>query len=262
MQKKISFKNSKGQRLVGVLHIPQGQGPFPAVIVQHGLKGSHNSPLIKLIADDLEKNGFAILRFSLSGHKPSGGTYKDVLVSQFLNDIKLGLKFLKDQTKIKRCKIGIVGQSLGAFTSLLSATIHKNHIKTIVSISSFFDVEAVLRSYYRDGKIKESNEYYWEISGFKVTTRHFNDRNYLKKKYLIKNIHCPALIIHGDQDTRVQPKDAQTIFNLLNQPKRLKIIKGASHNFDNQKQAGQVAKVTTKWLKNYLIGEDSAERDG
>ncbi len=86
MQKNISFKSNKGDLLKGVLHIPQGKGPFPTVIVQHGFKSSHEHKLVKVIALKLEQAGFVALRFSLSGHQPSGGTYKNVLVSQFIKD--------------------------------------------------------------------------------------------------------------------------------------------------------------------------------
>ncbi len=253
MQKRISFKNSKGQRLVGVLHMPKGKGPFPTVIVQHGFRVSHETDFIKSIAKALEKAGFVVLRFSLSGHKPSGGTYKEVLVSQFVKDIDRAIKFLLKLSKVNKHRIGIVGHSMGAFSSLIAAQKFNKYIKAVISISSFYNPKNLQQTYYRDKLIVDSNKDYWSIGTIKITKKHFQDRAYLQKNYQIKNIHCPALIIHGNKDKRVQPKDAQIIYNLLEQPKDLKIIKGADHYFYNQKHVKQVVSATLKWFKEYLV---------
>jgi dipeptidyl aminopeptidase/acylaminoacyl peptidase len=252
MQRKIAFKNSKGQRLVGVLHIPKGSGSFPAVIVQHGFKSNHQHILVKAIASKLEQTGFIALRFSFSGHYPSGGGYKDVLVSQFIKDTKQALNLLSKLPQVDKKRIGMIGHSLGAFTALLSAQAFKQKLSAIVSLSSLYDVKAVIKSYYRDKKIQEKGKNYWIISGFKVINTHFQDRKYLQEKYLISDIHCPVLVIHGTADRRVNVKDGRTTYKLLNQPKNLTLIKGADHNFSNLKHAQQVIKLTIDWFIKYL----------
>lgn len=257
MQKKISFKNSKSQRLVGVLHIPRGKGPFPAVIVQHGFKSNHHHHLIQAIAKKLEKKGFVVLRFALSGHRPSGGSYKDVLVSQFIKDVKSAIKFLLKQPKVNRHRLGMVGHSMSAFTALICANKLSKYLRSVVSIASLHDVSAVIKSYQRDKKINKIGPDYWVISGFKVTNKHYLDRLYLKKKYLISDIHCPVLVIHGSQDRRVNIKDAHLIYKLLNQPKELNIIKGADHNFYNPFYLNQAVRTTADWFKKYLAFKES-----
>ena len=251
MQKKISFKSNKGYLLKGVLHLPNGQGPWPAVIVQHGFSSSHHSRLIKSIAEKLEQSGFAALRFSLSGHKPSGGSYKDVLVSQFIKDVERAINFLIKQPKVRKQRLGMVGHSMGAFTALISANALNKYLKSVVSISSLYNVEALIQSYYRDKKVeKETNDYY-VVSGFKVNTKHFKDRLYVQKKFL-PDIHCPTLIIHGDADRRINVKDAYQIYGLLDSPKDLKIIAGADHGFSNQKHFNRVVNLSVDWCKKYL----------
>ncbi|MBU1131562.1 alpha/beta fold hydrolase [Patescibacteria group bacterium] len=256
MQKQVSFKSSKGYLLKGILHVPKGQGPFPTVIVQHGFKSNHHNSLIKSIAQNLEKSGFIVLRFTFSGHKPSGGNYKNVLVSQFVKDVKAAINFLLTIPQVNKFRIGMAGHSMGAFTALISSNIHKKYIRSAVSVSSLYDPGAVVNSYKREKKIDEVGEGYWMISGFKVTAKHFDERMYLRKKYLVGGIYCPVLIIHGNKDKRVQIKDAYSIYKLLNGPKELKIIKGADHNFHNQKHARRVVNLTAKWFKKYLVVAD------
>jgi len=258
MQKQISFKNSKGQRLAGVLHIPQGRGPFPAVIVQHGFIGSHNNFLIKSIASALGKSGFIALRFSLSGHKPSGGTYKEVVVGQHLKDIAKAIDFLRKIPQVNKARIGIFGYSLGALLALFSASAYTKLVSSIVALSSPYNFKKVISSYSREKAISERGKDYWVIRGFKTSKRFFGDSWCKKKAELIKEVHCPSLIIHGDKDTRVLFQDARLIFNLIDGPKELKIIKGAGHSFKNQNQAKQIVALTTSWFKKYLaFREDS-----
>ena len=269
MQKKISFKNSKGQRLVGVLHIPsprstssrveagKGKGPFPAVIVQHGFKSNHEKNFTKAISVSLEKKGFIVLRFTLSGHRPSSGSYKDVLVSQFIKDVRLAIKFLLKQPRVNRHRLGMVGHSMGAFTALMCANKLHKHIRSVVSIASPYDINAVIKSYQRDKKIDEIGRDYWIISGFKVTKKHYLDRLYLKRKYLISDIHCPVLVIHGNKDKRVNVKDGHLIYQLLNQPKELQIIKSADHSFHNPVHLLKAANLTAAWFKKYLAFKES-----
>lgn len=252
MQKKISFLNSKGQRLVGVLHIPKGKGPFPTVIVQHGFKGSHESRLVVKISQALEKAGFIALRFSLPGHKPSEGTYRDILVSQYIKDEERAIKFLLKQPQVNKTRIGIVGHSMGAFIALITGNKLSKYLNVVVSVSSVYDNQAVIKTYVRDKKIGEIGKDYWVVSGFKVTNKYFKDRMFLQKKFLIKDIHGPTLVIHGNNDKRVQVKDAYTIYKLLECPKELKIIKGADHKFKEDKDAAQVVKLTVGWFKKYL----------
>ena len=252
MQKKVSFKNSKGQRLVGVLHIPKGKGSFPTVIVQHGFRSNHQEIFIKSIAKGLEKNGFIALRFSLSGYSPSGGSYKDVLVSQAIKDIGSAIKFLLKIPQVNKYRIGITGHSMGGFAALASAHQYSKFIRSVVSISCYYNVKELQNSYVRDNKVDEVGKDYWIISGFKLTNKHFKDRAYLVEKDNIKNIHCPVLILHGDKDKRADVKDAYSIYNLLGEPRDLKIIKEADHNFNNPFHIKKVVNLTTNWFKKYL----------
>jgi len=251
MQKKISFRNSKGQRLVGVLHIPKGNGPFPAVIVQHGFSSNYNDTLVKKICSKLESQKFMAIRFSFSGHKYSGGTYKEVLVSQFVKDIKQAIYFLLKIPQVNKNRIGIVGHSMGGFTALMSANILNKYIRSVVSISSFYDVERLTKHHLNKQDIKFGHNFFilWD---FKAPKNHFQDRLYMKKKNKLNNIHQPVLVIHGNKDNAVNLKDGFSIFKLLNGPKKLKIIKGGDHNFRLPEKFNQVVNITVNWCKKYL----------
>ena len=258
MQKKISFKNNKSYILKGVLHLPEGDGPFPAVIVQHGLKGDHERPLVKFLSGELEKAGFVVLRFSLSGHKPSGGSYQDVLISQFLKDLKAGLDFLLKVKEVDKKRIGLIGHSMGAFNALMFASQEKK-IKALAPIGSYWDIGRLIKSFQDKGKVSEINRDYFVLFSrgtgqkFKVTVKHFEDKVYSKKEELIKAINCPALVIYGSQDDTVYLDDSKMIYDLLKHPKKLKVIKGGDHLFiKSKKHQQQIFKEVLSWFKKYL----------
>jgi len=251
MQKKISFKSNKGYLLKGVLHLPNGQGPWPAVIVQHGLTSDYNDSLVKAICSKLSREGLVALRFSLSGHKGSGGDYQDILISQFVKDVGQAIKFLLKQPQVRKKRIGIVGHSIGGFTALASANVYHQHFTSVVSISGFYDVDRLIKNYRRDKDVEIADDYF-VIWGLKIAGNHFKDRFYVKRKYKISDIHCPVLVIHGDKDKTVQPTDARLIYGLLTGPKKLAMVKGGSHTFKNKKSFRRVAKLSVDWCKKYL----------
>lgn len=252
MQKKVSFKSSKGYLLKGVLHVPRGKGPFPAVIVQHGFRTNHEKGLIKSIAKKLESCGFVALRFSLSGHGLSGGNYKNILISQFVADIGRAINFLLKQPQVNKLRIGIVGHSMAALSALISANKFSEYIRSIVSIASVYDINELKNNYQKYDMVDEIGKDYWDISGYKITSKHFNDKFYLQKRKVISDIHCPVLLLHGNRDIKVPSRNSREIYNLLEHPKDLVIIKRADHNFNNPRHIQRVVNLTTKWFKKYL----------
>src|SRR3990167_1508754 len=88
MQKKINIRNNQGQKLVGILNIPKGKPPFPAVIICHGLSSSKDSGYRKKINQFLEQFKIVALRFDLAGHGESQGKFAEVTVSQGIKNIE------------------------------------------------------------------------------------------------------------------------------------------------------------------------------
>lgn len=262
MQRNITFKNSKGQRLVGVLHIPKGSpldatrgeagsGPFPAVIVQHGLSSDHSDKLVAAICRKLERKQIIAFRFTYSGHKPSQGGYNDVLISQFVKDVRQGVRFLTNLKQADKNHLGLIGHSMGGFASLVTASKFFNDIKAVVTISCFFDIDGLLRKNQYKKNIIIGKKYF-TMWGLKVSAKHFQDKIYHDRKKNIQNIHCPALIVHGANDETVEVKDCHKIYNLLKQPKQLIIIKNGDHNFTKEKPFNQAVDLSVEWMKKYL----------
>ena len=145
-----------------------------------------------------------------------------------------------------------MGHSIGGVTALLSASKFYKKIKAIVSTSAFVDAKRLIELNQGKDQVIVDKDYFnlWDL---KVTVKHFEDKLYKNNKKMFSQVKCPALIIHSDQDETVYVNDAQTIYDLLSQPKDLKIIKSADHNFTNQTHLDEVINLIINWFKKYLI---------
>ncbi|MBU1036674.1 prolyl oligopeptidase family serine peptidase [Patescibacteria group bacterium] len=253
MQKQVSFKNSKGQRLVGVLNIPPGKGPFPGVILVHGFStGYEINHIVNQAAQKFYKADFITLRFNFSSYPPSSGTYQQCLINQFVSDLKKALDFLKKQPKVSKNRIGLAGHSLGGYDVLMAAVQFQGQFRPLVTFASVYDFESVLKNYFKAGKINEIEKDFWIVNGKKVTTKFMKGKFFNPTDNIFKRISCPTLLIHGTKDQLVPFISAKKIFNLLECPKELKMIKNSSHSFKSEIFTKQAVSAALRWFNKYL----------
>jgi uncharacterized protein len=125
----VTFTNDKFNiKLAGTLTLPHGNGPFKAVIMITGsgaqnrneeLMG-HKSFLI--IADYLSRNGIAVLRYDDRGVGGSQGNYSEATSADLATDAEAAFKFLKNNPKINKREIGLIGHSEGGLIAPITAT--------------------------------------------------------------------------------------------------------------------------------------------
>src|SRR5690606_10884884 len=100
-----------GHRLAATLTMQAGDPPFPCVVFVHGLGSSKDSPRNIAIADRLNSEGLASLRFDLSNHGESDDDARGDLA--YVADLVATRRWLLAQPGIDR-RIGIAGSSYGA----------------------------------------------------------------------------------------------------------------------------------------------------
>lgn len=115
----ITFQ-SADETLLGVLHLPAGEGPHPVVVLLHGFPGyERNFDL----AQALRRAGYASLVFHYRGSWGVGGTWSWTHV---LEDSARVVAQLRDPETAARHRLdldrlAIVGHSLGGFAALMTA---------------------------------------------------------------------------------------------------------------------------------------------
>ena len=130
--KEVSFENKIDQiKLKGTLTIPQGKGPFPAVVLVSGSgPQDRNSTVFDhqpflVLSDYLTRHGIAVLRYDDRGTGASEGEFKTATSIDFANDANAAFNFLSQQNGIDKKKVGIAGHSEGGMIAPMVATQNK-----------------------------------------------------------------------------------------------------------------------------------------
>ncbi|CUI08625.1 hypothetical protein BN2497_12027 [Janthinobacterium sp. CG23_2] len=127
-QAAVTFANPSGpQHLAGTLTVPPGAGPFPAIVIVPG-SGQVNRDgdlfghqFYRVLADDLTRRGFAVLRSDKRGVGESGGSFDSATTADFASDIEAGVAFLRSRKNIDPERIGLVGHSEGGIIAPMVA---------------------------------------------------------------------------------------------------------------------------------------------
>jgi dipeptidyl aminopeptidase/acylaminoacyl peptidase len=238
---------SKGQKIFGNLCLPQDKAP--CVVMSHGLESSKDSDKWRLLSSRFCDAGFASLRFSYRGcgvgEVKSEGNFEDTTLTDRIQDYTAAIDFLY-KTRVDTNRLGVIGSSLGGMVVLAARDERIKVVTTLATPSNilFPDAEAWARA-------KESG--YFELgSGSKLRRRFFNDAHHYKVCEDIGKMHCPVLIIHGTNDEVVPVKDAYNLYGCAHNPKRLEIIEGANHSFDNLEHRGIIVNLSLEWFEKYL----------
>lgn len=113
---------------VGTLSYPSGDGPFPALVLIAG-SGPHdrdgNISLHKtqaVLADQLTRQGFAVLRYDKRGTGLTGGVLHPGSTSDdYAADALAAVQFLQKQPNVDGRRIGLVGHSEGGLIAAMVA---------------------------------------------------------------------------------------------------------------------------------------------
>lgn len=124
----VIFRNeSAGINLAGTLTVPEGKGPFPAVVLITG-SGAQNrneelmghKPFL-VIADYLSRKGIAVLRYDDRGVGKSEGNYSAATSADLATDAEAAMKYLTSDSRIISDKIGLLGHSEGGLIAPIVA---------------------------------------------------------------------------------------------------------------------------------------------
>lgn len=117
-----------GIELAGTLTLPDGEGPFPAVLLlsgsgpqdRDGTVFGHRPFLV--LADHLTRRGIAVLRADDRGVGESGGSFAEATSGDFASDARAGLAYLKRRPEIDPRAVGLVGHSEGGIVASMVAS--------------------------------------------------------------------------------------------------------------------------------------------
>jgi fermentation-respiration switch protein FrsA (DUF1100 family) len=231
---KVSFQ-SEGNRIGGVLHLPDQENP-PCVIASHGLLSSKDSEKYIALGEKISREGMAMLRFDFRGIGESEGCEEDNTISKKIIDLSAAIDFVRSFSGLGD-RIGLLGSSLGGFLSLMRASMDQKS-RAVVIWATPLHMDDL-------GSKKQGEDYPLPPEAF------FED---LPKHRLLpllpKVSNC--LVIHGEKDELVPLEQALGIFNSLSPPKEIHVIGDADHRLTNPSHRQRAIELSVDWFKKYL----------
>lgn len=137
----VTFVNEKeGNTLAGTLTIPEGEGPFPAMVLVSG-SGQQNrdEELMNhrpfwVIADYCARQGIAVLRYDDRGVGGSDGEVKNATSMDFSYDAEAAFDYLRNRKEINASKVGILGHSEGGVINFMVSS-RRPEVAFLVSLA-------------------------------------------------------------------------------------------------------------------------------
>lgn len=125
----VAYDNKEaGAKLAGTLSLPEGDGPFPAVLLITGSGPQDRDETLMghkpflVLADALTRRGIAVLRVDDRGVGKSTGDFGKATSEDFAGDALASVAYLKTRPEINPKTIGLIGHSEGGLIAPMVAT--------------------------------------------------------------------------------------------------------------------------------------------
>ena len=229
-------------KLSAILQTPDGKTQYPAVILCHGFISQKEYSLLKYIADDLEAEGIASIRFDFNGHGESEGAFQDMTVLNEIEDAKKVYAYMSSLPEVT--SIAIAGHSQGGVVSSMVAGELGDSIKAVMLLAP----AAVLRDDAIRGSVFDSRfdsvnlpEYVEVLGDHKVGRNYFATAQTLPIYETASKYKGPACLIHGKTDV-VVPYTYSLHYREIWPESKLTLIENCDHGFTgHQEEAAKIA---------------------
>lgn len=243
MEQKLYFKNSKGNKLCGILSNPTGDKNKPIIILCHGFASSKNNSTYTSLQTSLNENNISTFRFDFFAHGESEGKFEDLTQSEAVEDTLQAIKFIKG---LGYTKIGLFGSSFGGLAAIMAASKNQDIYLLALKapVSSYFEF-----SDYTNKKLISD----WKRKGYafregkKLSFSFYENLIHNVAYEVAHKIAIPTLIVHGDADTEVPISQSVKTARLIKNC-QLVVVSGAGHWFKEGNTREQMLKALVDFI--------------
>ena len=246
----VFFRNeAQDLNLAGMLFIPDGEGPFPAVVIIHGSRESYRDRNWYLtLSSYMQKNGVAVLLPDKRGSEKSEGDWYTSSFEDLATDTLAAVDFMKSQEIVEVSRIGIIGMSQGGIIAPIAAS-QSPDLDFVVNMtgSSVTMHEQLLYEFNYEARetgflpgvsnlISYANTFIYE----KITGKEWYDAvgNFDPLPYWRK-VTIPALVLHGSEDHNVPSAESKARFEALGKDNiQFIMYEGSGHGLEDPPGVG------------------------
>jgi putative redox protein len=245
----ISFTNSRGDTLAGVLHHAARSKHGGAVILCHGMESTKNSEKLIHLAEQLAERGIHALRFDFSYVGESSGKFEDITYSGEVEDLQAAFELMRDRYS---GKIAIFGSSMGGTVALMFAA-QEPAVTALATLAAPLHPENFPRRALPPAGLERWRKRgYTRFNGQRLNVTLLEDLERIDVAGTARNIRCPALIQHGDADEVVPVAEACELHDCLTNTKRLSILKNGDHRLSDPILMQQAMCEALDWLAEHV----------
>jgi acetyl esterase/lipase len=212
-----------GQPLSGILVKPAGKGPFPAILINHGM-GSNADQFGTMKAREFVKWGMVCIATDLTHGRAGAGADRTVFgaSAENLRRARACLAILKSLPEVDPKRVCAYGNSMGAFLT--------------IGLAGEAPEELAAAAITAGGIITQS--------GYPAPTT-----------TVAEKIRAPFIILHGNPDTTVPTENSARLEDVLKNkrvPVERHVFDGIGHNLHAEK-ADEVFRLIRAWFVKHGV---------
>jgi pimeloyl-ACP methyl ester carboxylesterase len=250
MAERVWFPSVSGEKLAGLVDLPQGEVRGWGVFA-HGFTLGKDFAASARLCRQLAAEGVGMLRFDNLGLGDSEGDWGDGSFSHKVADTVRAAEFMAG----RGTPVGLlVGHSFGG-AAVIAAARQVDGVKAVVSIGAPVEPSHVEHNYDAvvDRVLAEGEAPV--LLGNKALTlkRAFVEdvrRADLREK--IRTLKLPLLVMHSPTDITVGIENASEIFRAARHPRNFVSLEGSDHLLTRPGQAQRAARIISAWADQYL----------
>jgi hydrolase of alpha-beta family len=252
----VTIPGSVG-KLAATLQVPEmKQGAkVPLVILMHGLGSDKDNMLFTALADSLQENGIASLRFDFNSHGKSEGNIVDMDFNNLQADAEKVLNYARKLDFVSN--VSLAGHSMGGvIASMVAGREGTNKIKSVVLFAPAVAIQDdAQRGEFSGFKFDPNNiPATFEVMGHTMGGKWLKTAQTLNILETAKGYQGKLYVIHGTED-QFEPYVTSSLYLRDNPNGKIVLLKGFDHYFSQDVLLP--VSVATKYFKEVLLGHSS-----
>lgn len=259
MEQRVSFI-SRGHTVRGWKYVPERPGPFPAIVLCHGLTGNCSEHgLFERFGQAACEAGFAVLRMDCVGSGESGGSFEEATcLSGWRDDLLAGLEYLSALPEVDGGRMAALGISMGAAAAML--TLADDRVRAAAGWAPAVFTKEVFSKISGESnwaRLKNGEHAACEYAGvsFRLAPRFAEDCEKAEIMELVRRQGKPVLLSLGSDDPVIDPAFGERIASLALPNVEFHMVEGEDHGF--LQHGEENIQTAISFFKRCLMEEES-----